>query len=143
MTPSMKTRLAARPQFQTTDTLGPMKRLCGVGFALGVVVTLFLAGDVGAANVNAGTGYTNDFSSQPAATDWSTRTIGTSSAASAITTADGLDAVVQTNAAAGITTLCTSSTASPPTSGTLATWSSTGGYLQTRPSGNAATVLMV
>src|SRR3954452_14018234 len=47
-------------------------------------------------------GYTNDFSTQPTAADWSTLSIGT--AAATITTAAALDAAVHGVAAGSITT---------------------------------------
>jgi hypothetical protein len=98
-----------------------------------------------AANVNAGTGYTNDFSAQPAAEDWSTRSFATgsgSSTAGEITSLTALDAAVQTNSAALISNRCASATGSPPSATGLAVWSSAGSYLQTRPTSVAAILLM-
>ena len=88
------------------------------------------------------------FDTVPAATDWSTRSMGGAAGAFATTntpsTIPAMDAAVNgsTNAASTITAAVTTSAANPP--GTLATaqWSSTGFYLQTDPTGNAATLLM-
>ena len=76
----------------------------------------------------------------PPATSWSTFSI----AGGAGTPEDnaGLDTMVQAVAASAINAQVNSTTGNPP--GTLATarWSSTGFYLQARPTGNAATLLM-
>jgi acid phosphatase type 7 len=104
-----------------------------------VACAALLAGSASGANVNSGSGYTNDFSTQPAAADWSTRSVGTSS--SAITTIAALDSAAVTNVASAITTQCASSNSSPPDASGLAVWS-TSGYLQTRPTLVAATLLM-
>src|SRR5262249_29236795 len=91
-------------------------------------------------SVGAG-GYTNSFNTQPAAADWSTVSIG--SAAGNITTAAGVDAAVQGIAASGVTAPLTADAADPPAAlGTAATWSSSGRYWQTRPTGVDATLLM-
>jgi len=74
-------------------------------------------------------GYTNDFKMQPPATDWATfaRPGGPS---------DVYDMDTDVNAqitAAVVSTRTTALAADPPPTDTLATWSSTGFYLQTRP----------
>ncbi len=103
-----------------------------------------ISGPARAALVNAITGHTNDFSTQPPAGDWSTRSFGGTggTAAGEITGAAALDAAVQTNSAALITAGTTSSAVNPPAAASGATWSSTGGYLQTRPTSTAVTLLM-
>lgn len=83
-------------------------------------------------------GYTNDFATQPAAADWATAIRGTS--ATVILDAVGLNTAAQTNLAGGVTVQCASSNASPPSAAGSTVWS-TSGYLQTRPTGNAYTVL--
>src|SRR5262245_36396973 len=85
-------------------------------------------------------GYTNDFSAQPAAGDFSTRSIG--AAAGDVTTAAGVDSAVQTNTASLMTAQCASATGTPPAAAGAAVWSSAGGYLQTRPTQNSITLLM-
>jgi hypothetical protein len=114
--------------------------LNAVAYSVTNTITVTLVG-----GVNAGTGYTNDFSSQPIAAEWSTRSFFTttgSGSASEITTVSGLDAAVQTNTASIITAQCASATGTPPTANSNAVWSSAGGYLQTRPTQAAATLLM-
>src|SRR2546421_3699537 len=86
-------------------------------------------------------GYTNDFSSQPSATDWSFFAI--SGAAADIATAAALDAAVQAVAASSINTVTLADAGDPPVLNGSATWSSTGFYLQTRPTGIQAQLLMV
>ena len=108
-------------------------------FAAVVLAIVCLAAITRAANVGVG-GYTNDFTAQPLAVDWATRSFG--AAAGDITTIAGLTNAVQTNSAALITAQTTLNTGNPPANLAAATWSSTGGYLQTRPTQNAATLLM-
>jgi len=80
------------------------------------------------------------FDTLPLVTEWSTASIfGVSTT---ITTAEALDAAVQTNAAATITNLLMSNSVSPVTVGRLAQWSSAGHSIQTRPNSVAATLLM-
>ena len=119
-----------------------MKSLCRKLFVLALCGAALISGTSSeAASVNAGTGYANDFGTQPPAADWSTRAFGT--AAGAIVDAAGLDAAVQTNSAAIITAQTTLNAGNPPANLAAATWSSTGFYLQTRPTQNAATLLML
>ncbi|HKQ39538.1 MAG TPA: alkaline phosphatase family protein [Verrucomicrobiae bacterium] len=110
-------------------------------FALLFVLLGVLGGR--AASVTA-VGYTNDFSSQPAAVDFSTRSIGSAgtTGVTEIQTAAALDSAVQTNSAALITAPCASATGNPPLGSAGAVWASAGGYLQTRPAQNAATLLL-
>ena len=84
-------------------------------------------------------GYTNDFSTQPAATQWATRNNG--GGTGDITTAAGLDAAAKTNLASLITNQVPSDAGNPPPQNFLAVWS-TAGYLQTSPNSIAYTPLM-
>lgn len=106
-----------------------------------LVIAALLFGAVGGQGASVTTaGYTNDFSAQPAATDFSTRSIGIGGTAGQleIQTAAALDAAVQTNSAGLITAQCANATGASPS----AVWNGVGGYLQTRPAQNAATLLM-
>ena len=86
-------------------------------------------------------GYTNDFSTQPPVTDWSTRAL--EGAAGNLTTADQLDAAVQGVSASSVATaLGADASADPPPAAGTATWSALGRYVQTRPTGVDATLLM-
>lgn len=82
------------------------------------------------------------FGSAPPAAQWSTRSLPVNDA-SFLTAAD-LNAAVATNVASQITTAVgNSGAANPPLKNALAQWSSAAtGYLQTRPTGNGATLLM-
>lgn len=112
-----------------------------------LVVTLaYLAPRAGAAVVGPA-GYTNDFSTRPAAADFSTSSGGIAGGSADITTAAALDAYVQNVAAGSITTQVTDSSANspndPPIRLASAQWTSGGSaYLVTRPTGNRATILM-
>src|SRR5262245_63656284 len=83
-------------------------------------------------------GYTNSFSTQPLAADWAMLNLA----------GDPLDvytpdAEVNANiSAGGVTTQTMADGGNPPAANASATWSSSGLYLQTRPTGNRATVLM-
>ena len=82
------------------------------------------------------------FGSIPPASSWSTKTLP---GASADPESDAsMDAYVNgsTNAASTVTTQVITDAANPPAALTNATWSSSGLYLQTRPTGNAVTLLM-
>jgi len=107
-----------------------------------MVLWLGLTTPAGAALVGP-SGYTNDFSVRPVAADFSTSG-GILGGSGDITTMTALDASVQALAASTITAQVTdSSTANPPAKLATAQWTSGGsGYLVTRPTGNAATVLM-
>ncbi len=96
-----------------------------------VNLTVVLAG-----NLVGPAGYTNDFATQPAASGWAT--LNVTGGATDFLNATALNAAVQTNLAGGITAQCASVALNPPGTGGPAVWSTTG-YLQTRPSGNAAT----
>lgn len=109
-----------------------------------LILCLLVVGSAGAASVGAGTGYTNDFSARPAASDWSTRSFGSGgqTGAGEITSVTALDTAVQTNTASMITAQVGTSTANPPNSASTATHSSSGMYLQARPTSTAVTLLM-
>ncbi|HUR21734.1 MAG TPA: alkaline phosphatase family protein [Vicinamibacterales bacterium] len=83
-------------------------------------------------------GYTNAFPTLPGVSDWASasRSGGTSDAYDA-------DADVQTNITAALVATALTSNASDPAAASLrAIWSSTGLYVQTRPTGNRYTALM-
>jgi hypothetical protein len=85
-------------------------------------------------------GYTNSFSSLPPAVDWSTFSI--SGGAGDISAPAGMDAAVQLFAASSANAQLTLDAANPPAFLANGTWSSSGLYVQTRPTGNAATLVM-
>ena len=77
-------------------------------------------------------GYTNAFGTQPAATEWAS-----SSRAGASSDAYDMDTDVNASIAAGnVTNRTTASAQNPPLSLVQAAWSSSGLYLQTRPTGH-------
>ncbi len=83
-------------------------------------------------------GYLNSFATQPPATDWAT-----SSANGGAADNYDMDADINANiTASGITTRVPADAANPPAKMTTAVWSSTGLYLQLRPTGNRYTVLL-
>ncbi len=86
-------------------------------------------------------GYTNAFTTQPPASDWSYASI--TGDANTYGTVAAMDAGVQAIAPNAITTQTLLDAADPPALNAAATWSSSGLYLQTRPTGNAATLLML
>jgi hypothetical protein len=115
-----------------------MKKLRFVFLGL-MVVALVVGGAVThAANISGG--YTNAFGTQPSAVDWSTATIA---GGSTTIGSDGqMDDAVQLLAAASITAQLTADANNPPGSGANGFWSSSGFYVQTRPTGNAASLVM-
>src|SRR5215218_5660713 len=106
-----------------------------------IVVALFVMAAIGAraASVTS-SGYTNAFGSQPLAVDWSTASLG--SLAADYSVATDLSNAVLNVVASSITTGLTPDGANPPVAATMASWSSTGFYVQTRPTGNGATLIM-
>ena len=116
----------------------PIKKL-GLRLLLPLAVAAALNASSWAASVGA-SGYTNAFSTQPAAADWSTATV--TGGAADVTTAAGLDAAVAALTAAGITTQVAADAVNPPGAQGLATWCSSGLYLQTRPTSVKCAVLM-
>ncbi len=94
---------------------------------------------VRAASVGAG-GYTNSFSTQPAVADWATFSIA--GAAGDATDPAVLDSSVQAVTASSVNATVGADPSDPPALLATAVWSSTGQYVQTRATGNRATVLM-
>ena len=115
----------------------PSRSLPIAAFALATLSVL--ASRAWAASVGPA-GYTNDFSSQPSAADWSY--LAVAGASGDITTAAALNTAVQALTAAGIPTQVVADSGNPPAMAGYATWSSTGGYLQTRPTGVKFIALM-
>src|SRR5213594_779321 len=109
-----------------------------IWFAL-VVAAVGIVPGAKAASVGSG-GYTNDFATLPSVADWSYFSIAGGSGN--LTDVPGLDAAVQAVPAGSINTVVLSDPGNPPAFDAAATWSSTGFYLQTRPTGNNATLLM-
>lgn len=129
------TRMNARPRQDLHSTRAR-------SFGTLVLSLVCLATSVEAASVG-GAGYTNDFSTRPAAADFGTSsTLGGGSAD--IRTAVEMDAYVQNLAGSSMTEQVTdSSPGAPPSRRAAAQWTSGGpAYLVTRPTGNAATVLV-
>lgn len=85
------------------------------------------------------TGYFTSFNAVPSVGDWSTFSIAGN--AGDVTNAMQVDTSITALAAASITGSLASSNANPPNATALAVWS-TSGYVQTRPTGNALTILM-
>ena len=117
----------------------PGKHRVGVAFVLGWLVAALFLSRAEAALVGPG-GYTNTFAAQPDAMDWSTTSLPGGSIF--LTTAADLNAAVQAVSADAIAGQVVLDSGNPPAFATLAAWSSTGGYLVTRPTGNNATLLM-
>ena len=110
--------------------------------ALGAALAGCLAIETEAALVGA-TGYTNDFSTLPPVGDWSQSGVPASGGAPGnITTVAGLDTSVQTMTAASINQVLVSDTGNAPAANRGGVWSSTGLYLQTRPTGPDWTAVM-
>jgi len=86
-------------------------------------------------------GYTNDFSVQPAAADWSSYSIP--GANTLINNIADMDAQVQLLSASTVSSQTLADPGNPPAASSgVAAWSSSGLYLATRETGNAATILM-
>ncbi len=110
-----------------------------------IALALFSGPSKAAAQISVGPAGSavNIFGTLPPATSWSTRSIpGTANDFQTATTLATLDAAVQTNTAALINAAVGNNAANPPGTAATAQWSSLGFYLQTRPTGNAATLLM-
>ena len=105
----------------------------------GVLFATVISPDAHAALVGAG-GYTNDFAIQPPAADWSTFSIG--GGAGNIVNSGDLDTAVQAVNASSVTAQVQADPADPPPLLGPASWSAAGLYLQTRATGNNATLLM-
>ena len=106
-----------------------------VSFALFIVMVLRIHAAI---SVGSGGSGTITFATAPAVGDWSTRSVP--GVAGDITGTSAMDASVQTNAASGINTALASAT-SYAASGN-AVWNSADQRLYTRPTGDAATLLM-
>lgn len=85
-------------------------------------------------------GAVQTFDALPVVADWSTVSIAGGGAD--ITTTGAMDTRVQTLTAASINTVLGSSATVPPSTAAIARWNSTGLYVQTRPTGNAAIALL-
>jgi hypothetical protein len=80
------------------------------------------------------------FDGWPSSNDWSSFSI--SGGSSDVITAVALDVKVQAVSAAQVNAPLPADIGSPPSVLAIAVWSSSGHYIQTRPAGNAATLLM-
>jgi lysophospholipase L1-like esterase len=111
----------------------------GASFPFPQVFAVMLLAAVHAIAATVGpVGYTNGFSAQPPATDWATLNVAGGS-----TDNYSPDAEVNANVtASGATAQTILDGGNPPAANASAVWSSTGLYLQTRPTMNRATVLM-
>ena len=116
-----------------------MKKPRSISSGLQLPLLLALASVAGAAVVGP-TGYTNDFALQPAANEWSSTSIAGGAGDS--TSPATLDADAQTLAASGITAATVANGTDPADFNALATWGSTGLYLQLRSTGVRSTFLM-
>ncbi|MBN2508110.1 MAG: metallophosphoesterase [Verrucomicrobia bacterium] len=115
-----------------------MKNLCVRTCGLGVFLWIILAANGWGASVEPDTGYGSGFDTQPVAADWTTTSVDGSAS-------DSYDMDQDVNAtvvATAVTAAPMSVSASPPEADAMATWSSTGFYVQTRPTGVRYTVLM-
>ena len=110
-----------------------------IALLTGVIGALTALLPASAANVGSG-GYTNGFTAQPNAADWSTLSLG--GAAGDHTTTATFDPLVLAVTAASVNAQVGTDTANPPAANAAAIWTSGGNYVQTRPTGNAATLLM-
>src|SRR2546428_14146659 len=106
-----------------------MKKMLRLGICFSILAATRIA-TVQGASVGP-SGYTNDFSTQPAAADWSFYSIA--GAATDVITASALDTAVQAVAAGTISNPIGSDPGNPPPFFASALWSSTGLYVQTRP----------
>ena len=94
--------------------------------------------------VGVGGGYLDTFDTIPSIGNWSTRGIGATSADYSGTNAEAaLDAAVQNFPASSFNFAVSNSLANPANSGTNATWSSSGHYLQTRVGGGIGAVTLM
>jgi hypothetical protein len=113
-----------------------MNRILNVTFGLLLFASLSLP-HVHAASVGEG-GYTNSFTTQPPAGDWSSGTIGSGAGAYP---AASMDADVNALNAASVAASTVMVAQNPPDLNSSSTWS-TSGYLQTRPTTVGGTLLM-
>lgn len=82
------------------------------------------------------------FDAIPAAADWSTISTGIAGDQATINSVATLNTFVASLTAATVSNTLGSSTTNPPSANAAARWNGTNFYLQTRPTGVAATVLM-
>src|SRR6187431_2661498 len=108
--------------------------LCGVFAALALISPGARAASIGSG------GYSTDFGTQPIAADWTSLSIA--GAAGDITAANQMDTAVQNVSAASVSAALGVDGGNPPAISGLSLWSSSGFYVQTRPTANGATVLM-
>jgi len=101
---------------------------------------MFSTPQVARAALVGNTGYTNGFGALPPAGDWSTASVA--GGAGDITTAGPLDAAATSVPASSITAAVITDAAAQMTASAAAAWSSGALDLQTRPTGNGATLLM-
>lgn len=113
-------------------------RPISLSFAAALALWLAAAPRAAAANVGPA-GYSTSFSAAPAVADWATFSL--SGGAGGATNSADVDARVASLAAGSITSALASSGGNPPNADAWAIWS-TAGYVQTRPTGNALTILM-
>ncbi|MEY2407909.1 MAG: acid phosphatase type 7 [Verrucomicrobiota bacterium] len=129
MHPHLNCQVHARIWFKKNWSLRLVILLCST--------MIFATAQLRAATVGPG-GYTNAFGSQPPAADWAT--ISRAGAAG-----DTYDSDTDVNAnvtSVGAVSQTTPDAANPPAKAATAVWSSSGFYLQTRPTGNRFTSLM-
>ncbi|MCX8154952.1 MAG: lamin tail domain-containing protein, partial [Verrucomicrobiae bacterium] len=86
-------------------------------------------------------GYQENFSTQPGVGDWSTLSMSGSSTSSGVS--NDLVSAAQALSAAQVNTALAADAGNPPGATGNAVWSSSGGYVQTRPTGNNGTALML
>ena len=136
-------RLILPPQFRfhfwAASNISSMKKSGFSSIWVSVLIAACFATGAYAASVGP-SGYTNDFSVQPLAGDWSF--LGQPGAAGTITTAGDLDAAVQSASFDTIAGALLPDGGDPPAFNGAATWSSTGLYVQTRPTGINDLLLM-
>ena len=140
---STRTRTSAIPLLLMKTT--PKSLTAGAPRILATGIAVLLASLAGTSALRAATlvpltGTTVTFDALPAATEFSTFSIA--GAAATLTTAAQVDTAVQALTASGITTQLGSQAASPIASNALGQFSSTAFNIQTRPTGNNATVVL-
>jgi len=115
-------------------------RSCFVWFGGLIALSCFAIGAQGAAV--GPTGYTNAFTTLPAATDWSQFDL--TGANTLIATPADMDTQVAAIPASAANTVLNTDVnpASTPLQNALGNWNQAGGYLYTRPTGNAASMIM-
>lgn len=123
------------PTFMRTQLLKKLTSISCLGIAVALACTA-------AAQLSVGPGGlpTQTFDTQPTSDQWSTRTIG--AAAADIQNATQMDAAVQAVAASSINGSLLNVAGNPPGQNASASWSNDRFFIDTRPTGNAATLLM-